>query len=268
MGSNSRFSEWNQFDKHVQPGLTDGQFLNASSILVCAGPPFLDSSGFSPSDGEGSTGTSGDTVFPIGLLSNFGLQQRLSIIPIPEIGSYRKYSVTGPSDGSFSASRILYHGPSVLRAMYAYYSAQDPSGEIIDPLVGDASANLNRFPKNKINDSPGKENFYMNLASDLFTQPVGLLLYFQDVNKESYGAVYLEQVQVASHAISASPGQQVLSENINCMFSRVRPVKLANTIPLMSRASDSEHITTGGTIRGNDGELLGTKLHIPTATNR
>ena len=269
----ARFQNWNFFNKQVQSGLTEGQYVGSASTLLCAGPPFLATeSGGS----ERQLTVSGDTVYPMGLISNFTIQQQMAVIPIPEVGSYRRYTVTGPSDGSFSLSRVLYHGPSLLRAMYAYYKARDRKGVRIDPLIDAEAANLSRNPKNRIYDAPGYENFYINLASDLFSQPVGLLVFIKDVNRESYGAVYLEQLHVANHGFATGPGQQVIAEQANCTFSRARPVRLANPVPLMSRLQDSGVITTAGTLTNAEGGPLddiepgerGVRISARTQTNR
>lgn len=268
----ARFQTWNFFNKQVQSGLVEGQFTGSASVMLAAGPPFL----ATESGGSERQIVSGDTVYPIGLISNFAIQQQMAVIPVPEVGSYRRYTVTGPADGQFSLNRTLYHGPSLLRVMYAYYKARDRRGVRVDPLIDNDAANIARNPKNRIYDAPGYENFYINLASDLFTQPVGILMYIQDSNRESYGAVYLEQLHVANHGFSTGPGQQVIAESVACVFSRARPVRLSNPMPLMSRLQDSGIITTAGTLTDAEGNPLrgtepgerGVRIAARTQTNR
>lgn len=247
----ARFNNWDFLNKQVQSGLVEGQFINQAGCLLCAGPPFLAVTG----GGTEAQLATGDTVYPIGLISQWQINQNMAVVPVPEAGSYRRYHITGPTDGNFSFSRILYHGPSLLRVLYAYYKA-DIDGEFggypIEPLIDNDAANIQRNPKEIIYDAPGFENFWINLASDLFSQPVGILLYIQDLNRESYGAVYLEQLQVAQHGMGSGPGSLVVAENASALFSRARPVKLANPIPLMSRFQDSGIITTAGTMTGGE----------------
>lgn len=267
----ARFDNWDFFNHNVQSGLTEGQFLNSGGVLICAGPPVLGIGGraaLGPQDGEAPS--LGDTVWPIGLIGQWSLSQQQALVPVAEAGSYKKYTITGPSDGSFVYGRTLYHGPSLLRAQYAYYKTTNARFPV-QPLIDDAGANLLRNPHNEISDMPGYENFFINLASSLFSQPVGLLLYFQDVNRESYGAVYLEQFNTGSHGMSSGPGQLVLSEQVQGMFNRARPVKLAEQIPLMSRSSrtnadndDSGTITTAGSSRTIAGQQ---RLKVATSAN-
>jgi len=247
----ARFNDWDFLNKQVQGGLTEGQFINHGGCLLCAGPPFLAATGAGTEDQI----TTGDVVYPIGLISNWSIGQNLQVVPVPEAGSYRRYTVVGPADGNFSLGRTLYHGPNVLRAMYAYYRAdleREFGGHPIEPLIDADAANIQRNPKNVIYDPPGYENGWFNLCSDLFSQPVGILLYIQDINRESYAAVYLEQLQIVNHGMASGPGALVLSEQVGAIFSRARPVRLANPIPLMSRFQDAGVITTAGTMTGGE----------------
>lgn len=245
----SRFQDWDFLNKNVQSGLTEGQFINQAGCLMCAGPPFLAVTGGGTEDQI----RSGEVVYPVGLIANWTVAQQMQVVPVPEAGSYRRYTVTGPADGRINLSRALYHGPSLLRVMYAYYRAdleRNFGGVPIEPLIDTEAATMARNPKYIIYDAPGHENFWMNMSSDLFSQPIGMLLYIQDLNRESYGAVYLEQLHLASHVMSSGPGQLVVAEQTDGMFTRARPVQLANPIPLMSRFDDSGVITTAGTMTG------------------
>ena len=255
----ARFSDWDFFNKNVQSGLTEGQFINSASTLLCAGPPYLAASG-STTEAQAS---SGEVVYPIGLTNGWGVSQQMAVVPVVETGSYRSYTVTGPTQGSLQLGRTLYHGPSLLRTMYAYYKALAPGGVPVYPMIDNEAANIARNPHNYISDSPGYENAYFNLASDIFTQPIGLMIFIQDINRESYGAIYLEQVHIGNHEIQSGPSSVVIQEQIGATFTRAKPVKLSNPIPLMSRFQDSGIITTAGSMTGGV-----TRLVAETQSNR
>ena len=240
------FQDWDYFTRNVQSGLTEGQFLNSGGCLLAAGPPYLTS----PVGGADDDGSGSQHVYPIGLVSQWQISHSLTAIPVPEAGSYRRYTITGPADGNFSMGRTLYHGPSLLRVLYAYYDTGEnalPGSTPIRSLTRKSDANGLRNPKNFIADAPGYDNWWVNLASDLFTQPVGLLLYIKDVNREAYGATYLEQLQVVNHGFGSGPGQVAIAENASFFLSRARPVKLNGAIPLMSRHGDEGYATVAGT---------------------
>jgi len=263
----ARFDTWNFFNRNVQSGLTEGQFINMGSCLICAGPPALGVRGAAQVADQDDTAV-GDTVFPLGLISSWSINQQMAVVPVPEAGSYKRYTITGPADGSMALGRTLFHGPSLLRALYAYFKADANQNIIVESLIDDGAANLTRNPHNHINDVPGYENFWINMCSSIFSQPVGILLYIQDTNRESYGAVYLESFQASVHGMASGPGQLVVSEQTQGTFQRARPVKLANVIPLMSRISANQDESDSGitTIAGTERTLLN-QTRVPTGTS-
>lgn len=243
----STFRDWNYFNRNVQSGLTEGQFLTSSGTCLFAGPPVL----VAPVDGGGDSFVEGDTVYPLGTISGFNVNQQPALIPIAEMGSQRTYTVVGPTSGQFGFQKSMFHGPSILRALYASFSSRNQTDTYaVESLLGDDGADLARLllsPKAKIWEPAGYENFFINMASDLFMQPMGVMLYIRDSNNETYGACYMEQCHVAQHGLSTGPGQVVLSENVACMYSRIRPIKVNSAVPLMSRAGDSGITTVAGT---------------------
>ena len=244
----STFNDWDFFNKHVQSGLTPGQFISSQTCLICAGPPSLMSS----SGAEDGVTALGEKVYPVGLISQWSLNQQMAAVPIAEAGSYRRYTVTGPTDCSVQMSRVLYHGPSIMRVLQAAASAPDERGVVVNPLIAPEAANYPRNPHNRISDSPGHENLYINLASSLFSQPIGLMFFIADINREQYGAFYLEGCYVPQHGISSGPGNLVIAETVAVNATRLRPITLppSTVIPLLSKFNDSGKITTAGTMTG------------------
>ena len=113
------FANWDFQNYHVQQDINMGQFVNAESTLVGAGPPELPSS----VETGGFTATTAATamVYPIGLLETISLQQSKQMQKIFEIGSSRSYFIPGRVVGSINLGRTFYFGPSLLRVLYAYY---------------------------------------------------------------------------------------------------------------------------------------------------
>ena len=71
---------------------------------------------------------------------------------------------------------------------------------------------------------PGFENFYINLASDLFSQPIGLLTVIKDSNQNTYGAFYAESCYVPSHNFSTDSQGVVMQESVGVQFETIIPV--------------------------------------------
>ncbi|MHC4644924.1 MAG: hypothetical protein ACYTBJ_05450 [Planctomycetota bacterium] len=236
---------WDFHNFHVQQELAGGQFVSAETTLVAAGPPRLaDLAAASGTGVEVTPSSNEDYAFPIGLLENVGLSQSKQLQRVFEIGSSRSYFIPGRVVGSVTLGRVLYHGPSLLKVLYAYYS--QPNGSKFNFLdkdktatIPDSNGNLLRDPDAKMLDMadlqsnlhdvqmrPGFDDFYLNLASDLFNQPCGLLFYFKNANDDTVGAVYLEECHLQGHQLSISSGSVLIMEGASMQFDRLIPVKM------------------------------------------
>lgn len=216
---------WNPFENYVQTGLNDGQYHNASMTKVAAGPPRLASFGGAlAASVQLSVNDPRDLVWPIGFIQNVGISQNRQWTRINEVGSERAYFITGRSMGSINLSTIYYHGPSLLRMMYAYY--EDTAGPtVIDPLFENMGASVMANPHDVI-IPPGYENLYLNLQSDLFSQPIGLLFYMRDINQDTIGANYAESVVVQGHNTGTDAQGLIMSEQIATQYERLVPVSV------------------------------------------
>lgn len=227
------FSTWDFQNYHIQQDLRGGQFVSAESTLVAAGLPNL--SNYSESDGD-------LTVYPIGLLESVAVQQNKQLQRIFEIGSSRSYFIPGRTIGSLSIGRTFYFGPSLLRALYAYYKSDgdsakigtaaagatisigDPAREIADPaaiLIDTGYEDMHVVLR-----PPGEDYFYVDLASDLFAQPTGMAIYFKDYNSNSVGAFYLNECYVQGHQMTISSGSVLIMEGVSLQFDSITPIKM------------------------------------------
>jgi hypothetical protein len=222
------FSEWSPYEKFVQAGMKDGEFLNAGFTILCAGPPRLSGLGGPKAfAGAVASGTGADQiVMPIGVIQNVNLAHNRAFNRIFEIGSERSYFISGRTVGQLGIARILYHGPSLLRMLYAYYEDVIPPVTVpaVFPNIGMATT---ANPHDVI-IPPGFENLYLNLASDLFNNPIGLMLYIRDSNLKTYGAVYLEGSYVPNHTWATDSQGVIIQESAAIQFERVVPVAVSD----------------------------------------
>jgi hypothetical protein len=232
----SSFSDWSPYEKYVQDGMVDGKFLNAGFTLLCAGPPRLAAlGGGSTATGTAALGTALTTgggaaadqlVYPIGVIQNVNLSHNRQFNRIFEVGSERSYFISGRTIGQLAISRILYHGPSLLRVLMAYYS--DKIGATTLPaLFPNAGVEALANPHDVI-IPPGYDYLFLNLASDLFNQPMGLLMYVRDSNQETYGAVYLEGCYIPNHTWATDAQGVLIQESAAIQFERAVPVSVTN----------------------------------------
>ena len=71
---------------------------------------------------------------------------------------------------------------------------------------------------------PGYENIYLNLASDLFAQPVGIMMYIRDVNQDTLGAMYFEACYLPNHSWQTDSQGVLIQESVAVQFERGVPV--------------------------------------------
>jgi hypothetical protein len=243
------FNNWDFHNHHVQQELLGGEFISAETTLIAAGPPRLtDITGGTPgTEGALDTADEGDMVFPIGVLENIGLSQSKQLQRIFEIGSTRSYFIPGRVIGSLSLGRVLYHGPSLLKVLYAHYkqSAGDadfqfnhlPKGATMSLAgvnVPDPNAAMLDLPQlqaelHRVRYNPGFEDLWLNLASDIFNQPTGMALYFRNAMDVTVGAIYLEECYVQGHQLSVSSGSVLVMEGASLQFDQLRPIRMQLT---------------------------------------
>jgi len=226
------YSNWNTYKNYVQsggtgPGMVDGRFVTGAYTGLFAGPPRLASLGGALSLGaaiSGSPEAAAQLVYPVGLTQSINISHNRQFNRIFELGSERSYFISGRTMGQLALSRVLYHGPSILRVLYAYYS--DLAGDTVVPeMFPNVGATAMPNPHDVV-IPPGFENFYINLASDLFSQPVGLLMIMQDVNQDAYGACYFESCVLPNHTWATDSQGVIIQESVALQFEMAVPIAM------------------------------------------
>lgn len=232
---------WNPFKQHVAEELVSGDFVGSHSVLIAAGPPRLSdvstllAGGITQTDQSGTVREGAqDPVYPLGIVQSASVTQSKQLQRLFEIGSYRSYFIPGRVVGAINLGVVLFDGPSVMRALYARYQITSTDGRNL--LSGDSQL-VNNPDRITVNDSPGSnENFYINLSSDLFNKPIGLLFYLTDNDLNPYGAFYCEDCYTQGHNMSLNSGSVVLVEGVSIQFDRVVPVKVSAPAPPSSQS--------------------------------
>jgi len=227
------YANWKPYENYVQSGgegpppeMVDGKFISGAFMGIFAGPSRLASIGgvVGLSTAVENPAAASQIVYPVGITQNINLSHNRQFSRIFELGSERSYFISGRTIGQLGLSRILYHGPSILRVLYAYYQDLLPSTIVpaMFPNVGAAS-----MPNpHDVVIPPGYENFYINLASDLFSQPIGLLIMIKDSNLSTYGAFYLESCYIPNHTFATDAQGVVVQESVAVQFELAIPISL------------------------------------------
>jgi len=136
-------------------------------------------------------------------------------------------------------SRILFDGPSLMRALYKIYHLSDSqitTQPWFNPDAGDAVNDANA-PGRPFEENSGatQAKFFVNLASEFFNRPLGLAFFLNDMQDQEYGGFYLENCYIQSHQLSIAGQQTILVENCGLRCSRVIPI---------NRSTDTDDIDT------------------------
>jgi hypothetical protein len=242
---------WNPWGQHVQGGLRDNNYLTGKNTLLCVGPPFLQA--------LGSAATS--NVYPIGLAQNFAIAQNSAVQQLHEIGSEKPYFFRGRTVRQVTLGRIVFHGPSLLRVMYAwYYTGSQVDNEaggisgILDVFDGSVPDFLQPFSSTgtasdygpslsgelpSVKVQPGYDNLWLNLASDIFRVPTGIMVLLRDTEDNTVGAYYLEQCMIPTHTMAVDSQGLIIQETITIIPGNIVPIN-TNAVKLVTAAPNQQ----------------------------
>lgn len=243
-----KFSNWKYANNHVEGDIENGEYLASPSTIVMAGPSELTM--IDPTNETGDVTSTLDTLYPIGMLDSISLGQNRQLQQIYEIGSLRSYSVSGRTFCTFTGNRILFYGPSLLRLYYAMAPTAKMHGSnqlyYVDnattpgTAVSEVPAYSSAWFQNDLqipagyggvpNSQRDNKDFFINLASDLFSKPFGMCLLFRDANNRSYGALYMENCYVETHSIMVNANNIVIAEGSNGRCERFLPVQVLDSV--------------------------------------
>jgi hypothetical protein len=221
-------TNWKPYSQKVDnsSALGEGRFASGAFTMIAAGPPRLAILGGSAGAAAATSSGASNWALPIGVVQNFNLSHNRQFARFWELGSERSYFISGRTVAQAGFGRVLYNGPSLLRMMYAFYNDALAPTLVptfgIDPKIPPSVAN-----QHNVKIPPGFENIYLNLASDLFSQPCGLLVYMKDSNENTLGAVYLEETYIPSHSIATDAQGVVIQEQVSLQPERVVPVAVS-----------------------------------------
>lgn len=200
-------TDWQFKKQHVQPdelqvagaGTGLGDFVSSESIVLAAAPP--SSKDFSVA-----------TAIPIGVCDTIQIGQNKTIQQLWEIGSREPFFIPGRNFVTGTIGRVLFNGDSLLGALY---ESTDQTG------VGEPAGSEFAIAGSTVD---AKGHMYMNLASDLFNRPFGMVLFMKDSEDEWVAAFFLENCFVQAHSLTLQSQQIVVGENIQFRCSKVVPI--------------------------------------------
>ena len=211
----NKFSDWSFNEGHVQAVPESGDFLSSESVVICAGPSTVPATI--------------DNIVPIGLVQNATVTQNKQIQQLYEIGSRQPIFIPGRTVVQAALSRILFDGPSLMRALYKIVQPDGTGPDVAELDQLDSSSHPENAPGNPYIGGQDQAKFFINLASEFFNKPIGLGFMMNDMENQNYAGFYLENCLIQSHQLSLAGQQTILVENVGIRCSRVVPLDRAGT---------------------------------------
>ena len=208
----SSLDNWNFRSWHIgaDQGGRNTNAITSENFLIAAGPARLEQVGED----------FGSKVFPMGMLESVSVGQQKMLQQVREIGSRRAYVISSYASGNLAISRIMYSQASLLRVLTA---ANDDFQDLDNPP---GAGNFGGFSGDVEADTIDRA-FYINLQSELFDRPIGLLFYILDQRNIPYGAFYAEEAQIQTHNFALSSQGVAISEQTSLIFDRLVPVAVS-----------------------------------------
>jgi hypothetical protein len=135
-----------------------------------------------------------------------------------------------------------------MRVLMAYYPVSEMAsyGHKIDNVTGSGDSKGSNLNTPEIQDPPGygkaftgtpgsgngtdanaqNSDFFINLASDLFDHPLGLMIYMRDAQNDAYGAFYLEDVYLQAHSFNINASSILVAEGVSAQYDRLLPINI------------------------------------------
>lgn len=211
----SSLENWNFRSWHVgvDQGGKNTNAITSENFMIAAGPARLEQ--------IGDDFTS--KVFPIGMLESVSVGQQKMLQQVREIGSRRSYVVSSYATGNIALSRVMYSQASLLRVLTL---ANDDYEDLDNPP---GAGNFGAFTGDVPQDT-AQNSFFINLHSELFDRPIGLLFYIVDQRNNPYGAFYAEECQIQSHNFALAAQGITISEQASLIFDRLVPVAVTAAV--------------------------------------
>jgi hypothetical protein len=209
----SSMTNWNFREWHVgsDQGGKNTNAITSENVYVAAGPARLSDVG-----ADFTT-----RVVPLGMVESFSMNQQKMVQQIRELGSRRSYHVSSYATGNVSLSRVMYAQASLLKML----TMANGDIEDIDNPAGPDSLSYQDYGSDSAvatNDA----SFWINLQSEVFDRPIGLLIYMLDQRNIPYGSCYIEDAMIQNHGFSLAAAGVTISEQVSMMCDRILPVSV------------------------------------------
>jgi hypothetical protein len=202
IGVTKNLGTWKFQQNHVERMLDNATYdaAHPDDTLLLAGPA---------RKGVAVPGTNAPrTLMALGMFQSFGIQSQAPVMPLMGIGSGRSFFLRGKSQSSWNLQRVMINGRNLLRALY--HNAVEVSG--LDASMFDDPAALRQ-----------QSQFFINLDSELFYIPFGLVVVMRTKSRTLVAGCYLELCMINSYGTQIQAGQNMIAEMVSGACDRILP---------------------------------------------
>ena len=218
-------AQWDWKNEYVSNFETDGyeRFAQYSAspdtTILYAGPARF--------TGIAADGGAASALIPIGLADGISMQDNTQLTRLFEIGSNRSFFTRGKDQPVLSFQKMLADQSNILYALTQVALQTNNQQAILNARGETAAGPVGPIP-----------NIAMNLNSEVFGIPFGLMIIFKTRGNSNTGAtntptgmiltsIYLEYCMFSSYNIQVVSNQPVITEGVSIEFDRVVPVAFA-----------------------------------------
>lgn len=160
----------------------------------------------------------------MGLVDSFGYSSSATIQPLYEIGSNRTFFTRGKTQNQIQISSMVADHANLLKALMQ--EAYDEKSQ--------KAKDSNYFLNTSGTKAPTAGDMALNLDSEAFNVPFGILMVFKtkgeengtDLHGKIIGATYLENCMLTNFSLNVQAQSPVIQDNAGIMFDRAVPVSV------------------------------------------
>ena len=188
--------------------------LTPDTTILFAGPARFSSIGSNPK-----------RLHAIGLVDSFGYSSSATVQPLYEIGSNRTFFTRGKTQNQVQISAMVADHANLMKA-FLQESYDEKTHKVKDGEY---------FLNTAGTKAPTEGNMALNLDSEAFNVPFGILMCFKTKGEENgndlygkvIGATYLENCVLTNFSLNVQAQSPIIQDNVGIMFDRAVPVAVS-----------------------------------------
>ena len=218
LGVTKSLGTWNFQNNHVERELDNATYDNAhpDDTLLLIGPARR---GVVQVDRR-----SARSLMALGMFQSISFGSAAQVMPLMAIGSGRSFFLRGKSQSNWQLNRVMMNGRNLLRALY--HNAVE------------AGIQVDQFDDPAAPAGAPNSQYFINLDSELFYIPFGLVCIMRTKSHTLVGSCYLELCLIGNYQSQIQAGGNMIVESVSGLCDRILPFQAPDAMnaPRIGRA--------------------------------